>query len=259
MIEKRNSKYYLDGSEYELNSLLAAVLKKDDEIGGRFLLSSSECESLNELFSSFINPPKFEDLYFMSSSKELFSYLASSQDEELLKVVAINLGLKTVEEQAEMIHSEGERSVLYRRFWSEMSKEVLTTEGFDEYRFGAVKRDRNGCYLYDDEKAVLYVEISRDGDELRDALISFTLLGNPEAIEDENGNREFEWCCYFDDLLSKDDSTFLGGKLRAIDPYGTSSKTFRRYDCSFKAIDAVTLGLVVKEAAKLLLLYPPTI
>ncbi len=42
---------------------------------------------------------------------------------------------------------------------------------------------------YDDEKAVLYVEISRDGDDVRDALISFTLLGNPEAIEDENGNK----------------------------------------------------------------------
>ena len=101
----------------------------------------------------------------MASSHELFQYLAETGDEELLGLVASSLGLMSAEEQAELIRQENSSSSAYRNYWMDLSREVLTSEGFDDFRFGAVKRDRNGCYLYDDEKAVLYVEVSRDGVE----------------------------------------------------------------------------------------------
>ena len=258
MIKKKDNLYEADGKLLPLDALLDAIRKGDDERGGKFLLSASESEKLDELFSRYVNAPSFEGMYFMASSYELFQYLAETKDEELLKEVASSLGLMTAEEQAELIRSEYSTSTSYRTYWMDLSREVLTSEGFDDFKFGAVKRDRNGCYLYDDEKAVMYVEVSREGEEKRDALLSFTLLGNPEAIESEDQNREFEWCCYFDDLISSEEKPmFLGGELRTIDPFGASSITWRRYDVRYSNIDAVSLGVIIKEAVKVMAMYPP--
>ena len=259
-MRKTDGLYEAEGRLLPPEALLDAVRKGDDERGGRFLLSSSEAAKLDELFSRFVKAPSCEGLCFMASSHELFQYLAETGDEELLGLVASSLGLMSAEEQAELIRQENSSSSAYRNYWMDLSREVLTSEGFDDFRFGAVKRDRNGCYLYDDEKAVLYVEVSRDGGDKRDALISFTLLGNPEAIESEEQNREFEWCCYFDDLLSAEENPlFLGGLLRTIDPFGQSSVTWRRYDIRYPETDAVSLGLIIKEAVRLMSMYPPVL
>ena len=250
---KKDNYYILDGRELMPSAILAEVQRLDDEKRGKLLLDEKVAEKLDQLFSKYINAPHFDKLYFMHSSYELFCYLAESSDEVLLDMVSKNMGLKTYEQSK----SELPFSSSYRGYWLKMSEEVLTSEGFDSYRFGSVKIDRNGCYLYDDEKAVMYIEISRDGDDSRNALLSFSLLGNPEAIVSEDQEREFEWCCYFDDMLSKEDPRFLGGKLSTVDPYGESSVTFRRYDVHFNSLDAITLGLIVKEAARLLAIYPP--
>lgn len=250
---KKDNLYILNGREFPISAILDEVQRIDDEERGKFLLDESVSSKLTVLFSKYNNAPRFNNLYLMQSSYELFNYLAESGDVDLVEKVANNLGLKTYEQ----IKNDLTLSSSYRDYWLMMSKEVLTREGFDNYRFGSVKMDRNGCYLYDDEKAVMYVEISRDGKEKRNALLSFSLLGNPEAIENEDQEREFEWCCYFDDMLFNDDPRFLGGKLSTVNPYGESSVTFRRYDVRFSNLDAITLGVIIKEAAKLLSIYPP--
>lgn len=248
---KKDNLYIIDGREFLISAVLNEVQRIDDEKRGKFLLDESASSKLNKLFSKYNNAPRFDNLYLMQSSYELFNYLAESNDVALVEMVATNLGLRTYSRMKSTILSS------YRDYWLKMSEEVLTCEGFENYRFGKVTIDRNGCYLYDDEKAVMYVEISRDGDDSRNALLSFSLLGNPEAIVSEDQEREFEWCCYFDDMLSKEDPRFLGGKLSTVDPYGESSVTFRRYDVHFNSLDAITLGLIVKEAARLLSIYPP--
>ena len=248
---KQGNNYIIDGRETELSAILDVVQRLDDEKRGKFLLDECASSKLTQLFSKYNNAPRFENLYLMQSSYELFNYLAESGDVSLVDMVATNLGLKTYSQIKNSISSS------YRDYWLKMSEEVLTSEGFENHRFGKVTIDRNGCYFYDDEKAIMYIEISRDGDDKRNALLSFTLLGNPEAIESEDQEREFEWCCFFDDMLSNEDPHFLGGELSTIDPYGESSITFRRYDVRFHNIDAITLGVVIKEAARLLAIYPP--
>ncbi len=258
MLERKSdNKYILDGSEYSADSLLSAVMAKDDNEGVKRELDAEKAAKLDTLFSAYSNVPSFAGLMFMSGSAELFEYIAVSEDKVLLKVVAMAMGYMTDDEMMERIKNSGSESSSYKKWWMEYAEGVLTCDGFDSFRFGSVKRDRNGCYLYDNEKAVLYAEVSRSGDEKRDFLLSITLLGNPEAIDDEEKNREFEWCCYFDDMLSKEDATLLGGALRTIDPYGEKSRLMRRYDVVYHELLPSEAALVTRELVKLMDMYPP--
>lgn len=258
MLERKSENtYLLDDKEYDAAALLDAVMAKDDSDGGKREISAESAAKLDAMFSAYSNVPSFAGMMFMSGSAELFEYLASSDDDVLLKAVAAAMGYITDEEQMERIKNSGAESSSYKRWWMEYAEGVLTSEGFDSFRFGSVKRDRNGCYLYDNEKAVLYAEVSRRGSEKRDFLLSLTLLGNPEAIDDEEKNREFEWCCYFDDMLSKEDARLLGGTLRTIDPYGEKSRLMRRYDVVYHELLPSEAALVTRELIKLMDMYPP--
>jgi len=258
MLTKKNENTYtLEGQDYDITNLLSAVMEVDDLSKEKMCLSEETATKLDELFSLYSSVPSFKGLLFMSGSASLFEYLASSGDEELLNVVAKNMGYLTEEERFALLKSSGAQSSAYREWWLKYAEGVLTREGFEAFRFGSVKMDRNGCYLYDNEKAVLYAEVSREGGEKRDFLLSLTLLGNPEAIEDEEKNREFEWCCYFDDLLGQEDPRVLGGQLRALDPYGEKSRLLRRYDIVYSQLLPSEAALVTVELVKLLELYPP--
>ena len=259
MIEKKGDAYSVFGKETNLEDLLCEVIRVDDEKKGSLVLADEDAERLSLLFSSYVNVPSFRNLSFMEGSRALFSYLAKTHDEAVAKLVADNMGLITSEEQKEKIRKSGKQSSSYKTYWSTLAREVLTYEGFDDYRFGAVKMDSNGCYLYDDERAVCYVEVSREGDEKRDAIISLTLLGNPEAIAGEDDQRAFEWCCFFDDELAEKgkEATILGGKLRTIDPFGPHSLIHRRYDIMFEKVGASELGLILRSLVHLMDSYPP--
>lgn len=259
MLERIDGKYILDSKPVSEEDLLDEVMALDDRLGGAITLSEEENGRLQTLFSQYDGVPDFTEVLLMKASSSLFSYLADSGDSHLASLVASRMGWVTHEERLEEIRKSSQESSSYRAWWRALAQEVLTGEGFDDYRFGSVRQDRNGTYLYDGERAVCYIEVSRQGGEKRSALISLTLLGNPEAIEDEEGNRAFEWCCFFDDELGArgDGATILGGQLRAIDPFGPNSTIQRRYDIVYREIDATTLGLVVKSLVRMLESYPP--
>ena len=258
MLERTAEGYLLFSQPVGKEDLLEMITRIDEESGESSVLSAEEDSRLKKLFSSYAGLPDFTAVRFRKASSALFSYLASSQDSELASAVAAAMGWQSEEEKHELIRKYSQQSASYREYWLALAREVLTCEGFDTYRFGSVRPDRNGTYLYDGEKAVCYIEVSRSGDENRSALISLTLLGNPEAIEDEEGNRAFEWCCFFDDELSSSaDARILGGKLRAIDPFGPGSMLHRRYDIVYDSVDASTLAVVVVNLVKMLESYPP--
>ena len=259
IIKAEEGRYLFDGNSYSIPKLLDAIREADDKEGGKYYLSDEESKALSSRLSSYNNFPSFSNVAFMAASSALFKYLATNHDPSLLAAVAKALGWKSDEEKMKEIKSFGASSALYKEWWMEYAKALLTSDGFDDFHFGRITSDRDGCYLYDDEKAVLYVEVSRDGSERRNAVLSLTLLGNPEAVVDEEQNREFEWCCYFDDLISEDEegTMLLGGHLRTIDPYGESSRLMRRYDLVYKALLPSELALVTKELIHLLSLYPP--
>lgn len=260
MFEKvRPGVYAIDGREYALDSLLPAITACDEEAGGRYILPPEECASLKELLLEYNGYPDFSSVTFMKYSSELFSYIASSKDSELLALVASNMGWKSDAEKEAEIKNYYSASRSYQLWWRSYAEDLLTTEGYDDYHFGPVKQDSQGCYLYDDERAVLYVEVSRDGEEKRNCVLSMTLLGNPEAITNEQQNMEFEWCCYFDDLLTEegDDAVLLGGSLRTIDPFGEKSKLLRRYDLRYKDLLPNELATITRELIRVLGMYPP--
>ena len=246
-ITRKENLYEIEGKEFPLSAVLDEIMRLDDVKGGTCILTEEENEALQDVFSSFASVPDFTSLSFRSASSALFSYLASSRDIDLAALVAQNMGWMSRKEEAERLGNTGRLSAEYRSYWMDLAKEVLTGEGFDDYRFGSVKMDRNGTYLYDGEKAVCYIEVSREGGEERKAIISLTLLGNPEAVESEEDNRAFEWCCFFDDEIgsSDDNALILGGRLRAIDPYGPNSLIQRRYDIVYDRIKAEDLALVI--------------
>ncbi len=258
MIESlKNGLWRYKDKEFDASSLLEAIREDDDKEGGRFLLTKEENEALSVLFASYRNLPDFSEVYFMKASSALFSYLAASQDEELSKAVAASMGWPEKSETRAGLDKINEDYQAYKAWWLEYAEEVLTTEGYDDYRFGRITPSRSGCYLYDDERAVCFVEVSREGNEKRNAVISLTLLGNPEAISTEEENREFEWCCYFDDMFKTDEPRVLGGLLAAIDPYGERSRIMRRYDIKWKDLLPEELGLITKSLISMLALYPP--
>ena len=259
LLERTEGKYYLNGEEVGPDGLLDRIRTLDDELGGRFTLTGEENEELRKLFAGYHPLPDFTSLVLMEASSGLFSYLAREKDASLAARVASAMGWQTDAGQLERIRTTSQRSGAYREYWMDLARNVLTADGFDDYRFGSVKSPGNGTYLYDGEKAVCYVEVSRQGDERRSAVISLTLLGNPEAIEDEEGNRGFEWCCFFDDELSRygDGAMILGGRLRTIDPFGSSSRLHRRYDLVYDPIEAGQLALVLISLVRMLESYPP--
>lgn len=259
VFSKCDEGYLVDGRPVTKDGLLEHVMRLDDERGGSFTLSADENKALSRLFAEYVGVPDFTRVSFMEASSALFSYLALSGDVELAGIVAGSMGWMRKDEQLDHIRGILPASEAYRSYWHLLAREVLTYEGFDDFRFGSVKREGCGTYLYDGEKAVCYIEVSREGDERRRAVISLTLLGNPEAVEDEEGERQFEWCCWFDDEISgsDDDAHLLGGRLRTIDPYGASSLLHRRYDLVFDSIDASTLALVTRSLVRMLESYPP--
>ena len=258
-ITRKENLYEIEGKEFPLSAVLDEIMRLDDADDGISTLTDEENEALHDVFSSFASVPDFTSLSFRSASSALFSYLASSRDIDLASLVAQNMGWMSRKEEAERLGNTGRLSAEYRSYWMDLAKEVLTGEGFDDYRFGSVKMDRNGTYLYDGEKAVCYIEVSREGGEERKAIISLTLLGNPEAVESEEDNRAFEWCCFFDDEIgsSDDNALILGGRLRAVDPYGPNSLIQRRYDIVYDRIKAEDLALVIKSLVRMLESYPP--
>ncbi len=261
MLEKRGDTYILYGEAIPLDGLLDAVMAKDDELGGQVGLTDDEAACLAQLFKGYSGRMDFSSVRFMEASAALFRYLAHSTDGDLARLAARSMGWRSDEEELERLRSLEGESGRYRAWWMDLARAVLTTEGFDDYRFGSVRRDGNGTYLYDGEKAVCYIEVSREGGDERHAVISLTLLGNPEAVDDEEGEREFEWCCFFDDEISRtdDDARILGGRLRAIDPYGGNSLIQRRYDIVYDSIGAETLALVVTSLVSMLASYPPQV
>ena len=258
-LDRCDGGYVIAGRKTGADDLLDTVMKLDDELGGSFTLTATQNEALGRLFAGYVAVPDFTEVSFMEASSALFSYLAESGDDVLASQVARAMGWMSQDEHMARIRSSAPSSESYRAYWRTLAQEVLTYEGFDDFRFGSVKREGCGTYLYDGEKAVCYIEVSREGDERRRAVISLTLLGNPEAVEDEEGGRQFEWCCWFDDEISgsDDDAHLLGGRLRTIDPYGASSLLHRRYDLVFDSIDASTLALVTRSLVRMLESYPP--
>lgn len=258
MIEKTEEGHWrYKGEDFDAPSLLARIQKDDDEEGGRFLLTKEEDEALFILFSEYKNLPKFSEVCFMKASSSLFSYLAKSKDEELSKAVALAMGWKRKDDTSKDLDKLESELKEYKAWWMAYAEDVLTSEGYDDYRFGKITPSRSGCYLYDDERAVCFVEVSREGGERRNSVISLTLLGNPEAITTEDENREFEWCCYFDDLFSKGEPVVLGGELIALDPYGERSTLMRRYDIKWKSLLPKELAVITKALLSTLALYPP--
>ena len=239
-ITRKENLYEIEGKEFPLSAVLDEIMRLDDADCGTCTLTDEENEALQDVFSSYASVPDFSSLSLRSASSALFSYLASSHDSELASIVARNMGWMSRKEESERLENTGRLSAQYRSYWMSLAREVLTADGFDDYRFGSVKMDRNGTYLYDGEKAVCYIEVSREGEEERKAIISLTLLGNPEAVESEEDNRAFEWCCFFDDEIgsSDDNALVLGGRLRAVDPYGPNSLIQRRYDIVYDRIKA---------------------
>lgn len=240
-----------------------AVGEYDAERGGEpAALSPETAEKLREVLSrDYEDVPDWSGVMFLPATRELLTILADTADPEILPFIAEGLGLRTAEEKMEAISRAGAESSAYRDWWRSFSLDLLNREDFLDHHFGPVTRDRSGSYLYDDEKAVAYVEVSRkEGEEgRRDCLVSLTLLGNPEAVTDEEGNRQFEWCCFFDDELSAGEgrATILGGELRTIDPFGESSRLHRRYDISWKALLPEELSLVVRSLLEMMRSYPP--
>lgn len=258
---ERTAEGYLVGDRLvSVDAVLDAVMEADDSLGGQVVLPEEVDGQLQELFKGRHGLPDFSTVSFMEASSALFSYLAASQDRELASLVADSMGWLDAQSEARRIEGLGEASASYRAWWASYAQEVLSYEGFDDYHFGSVHHDGSGTYLYNDEKAVCYVEVSRDGGDERHAVISLTLLGNPEAVEDEEGERAFEWCCWFDDEISRtdDDAHLLGGHLRTIDPYGASSRLQRRYDVAYDAVTPSQLGLVTRSLVHLLESRPPT-
>lgn len=258
-LDRCDGGYVIAGRKTGADDLLDTVMKLDDELGGSFTLTAVQNEALGRLFAGYVAVPDFTEVSFMEASSALFSYLAESGDDVLASQVARAMGWMSQDEHMARIRSSAPSSESYRAYWRTLAQEVLTYEGFDDFRFGSVKMDGCGTYLYDGEKAVCYIEVSRDGDELRHAVISLTLLGNPEAVDDEEGERQFEWCCFFDDEIGAGDgeARILGGRLRTIDPYGASSLVHRRYDIVYDALDAPQLALVTRSLVRMLESYPP--
>lgn len=260
MIEKtRDGFYAIDGREVPIASLLEEVTAADEVAGGRFTLPPDECQELKALLAEYNGTPDFSRVCFMKYSSELFSYIAKTKDMQLLSAVAKNMGWKSDEEKEAEIKGYLAASKAYQLWWRAYAEDLLTSEGYDDFHFGPVRQDSQGCYLYDDERAVLYVEVSREGSEERNCVLSMTLLGNPEAIANEEQNLEFEWCCFFDDLLSEegDDARLLGGKLRTIDPFGEKSKLLRRYDLKYEQLLPSQFATVTRELIRILGMYPP--
>lgn len=257
-MERKGSSYIISGRMVSADSLLDEVMRLDDGMEGTMTMSQEECQTLDELFSSYSHTP-FSGMSFMKASGELFSYIAQSGDEELARAVARNMGWLSEKERKDRLSAFADSSASYREYWMILAREVLTVQGFEDFRFGSIKHDGCGTYLYDNEKAVCYIEVSRSGDDERSAVISLTLLGNPEAVDDEDGECQFEWCCYFDDELSDrgDDALILGGRLRTIDPFGRNSLLHRRYDLVYDSIDAITLATVVRSLTRMLESLPP--
>ena len=158
-LDRCDGGYVIAGRKTGADDLLDTVMKLDDELGGSFTLTAAQNEALGRLFAGYVAVPDFTEVSFMEASSALFSYLAESGDDVLVSQVARAMGWMSQDEHMARIRSSAPSSESYRAYWRTLAQEVLTYEGFDNFRFGSVKMDGCGTYLYDGEKAVCYIEV----------------------------------------------------------------------------------------------------
>ncbi len=249
--------YLFQNKIYENAKALLDELQSVEDYSFSALLESGDARLLNEKLSSYFNKPNFETTKFGPVTLKLLSYLANNDDPELFETVRLALGCKTGEELSAKREQDKEENKEYLDFWMDVSKRVLTEPGFEEFHFGKIGRNSDGCYLYDDEAVFAYIIISKHGGERRKAELILTLLGNPEAVTDGKEAMAVEWCFYFDGLLSNNITTFIGGTLSAIDPYGKESRLMRRYCISFnEPKSAEEIAAIIIKLKHKLEIYP---
>ena len=138
-LDRCDGGYVIAGRKTGADDLLDTVMKLDDELGGSFTLTVAQNEALGRLFAGYVAVPDFTEVSFMEASSALFSYLAGSGDDVLASQVARAMGWMSQDEHMARIRSSAPSSESYRAYWRTLAQEVLTYEGFDDFRFGSVK------------------------------------------------------------------------------------------------------------------------
>ena len=256
--EKLNNTYYLnaDQSFYDAHQLLYR-LRDADDFSSPQLLSEEDTANLLEKINRYSNKPNFKMTKWGSVTHALLCYLANNEDEDMLNAVRQALALKTNEEIiAYLLSQTNERQSLIE-FWMAFSKELLTSEGFEEFHFGKLTSSSDGCYLYNDESVFAFISISSKIEPVRKVELIVPLLANPEAVSEATEALQVQWCFYLDDLLTEKKSvSFLNGTLRAINPYGKESKLMRRYSLTYASLNEIELASKIKVLKKTLENYP---
>lgn len=243
---------------FDASSLLQEISRLDLRFPEKKVLSLHQATSLEAKLAGRRRVPHFDSVFFASASSALFAYLSDEDDPVLLRAVADAMGWKDLAQVKGDAAAESEMRRLYLEYWSHFAQSLLTREGFDAYHFGALSPYADGTYLYDEEKVVGFVTIGFAGREERKVSFTFLLTGNPEAIMGNDEERSFQWCCYLDELLEKEaHPLFLGGALRAVDPFGVQSRVMRKYEISYPKLDAEAFATVIAAYCRYTEMLPP--